>query len=89
MLTSRYSTSGVDIVVADNGPGVPADERIRVLERFYRLDASRTKPGAGLGLSFVAAVAKLHDATLLLSENSPGLQSALCFRPGSAVDKEA
>ena len=89
MLTSRYSTSGVDIVVADNGPGVPADERIRVLERFYRLDASRTKPGAGLGLSFVAAVAKLHDATLLLSENHPGLQVTLCFGPGFTVDKEA
>ena len=68
---------------------VPADERIRVLERFYRLDASRTKPGAGLGLSLVAAVAKLHDATLLLSENHPGLQVALCFGPGFTVDKEA
>ena len=42
---------GICIVVADNGPGVPADERIGVLERFYRLDASRTKLGAGLGLS--------------------------------------
>ncbi len=89
MLTSRYSTSGVDIVVADTGPGIPAEERIRVLERFYRLDASRTKPGAGLGLSLVAAVAKLHDATLVLSENHPGLQVALCFGPGFTVDKEA
>ena len=87
-LTSRCSASGVDIVVADNGPGVPAAERIRVLERFYRLDASRTKPGAGLGLSLVNAVAKLHDATLSLSENHPGLQVALCFGRESAVDKE-
>ena len=78
----------VDIVVADNGPGVPVDERIRVLERFYRLDASRTKPGAGLGLSLVAAVAKLHEATLSLSENHPGLHVALCFGRESAVDKE-
>ena len=87
-VTSRCSPSGVDIVVADNGPGVPADERIRVLERFYRLDASRTKPGAGLGLSLVAAVAKLHEATLSLSENHPGLHVALCFGRESAVDKE-
>ena len=87
-VTSRCSPSGVDIVVADNGPGVPADERIRVLERFYRLDTSRTKPGAGLGLSLVNAVAKLHDATLSLSENHPGLQVALCFGRESAVDKE-
>jgi signal transduction histidine kinase len=88
-VTSRCSPSGVDIVVADNGPGVPADERIRVLERFYRLDASRTKPGAGLGLSLVAAVAKLHEATLSLSENHPGLQVALCFGSGFTVEKEA
>ena len=87
-LTSRCSASGVDIVVADNGPGVPAAERIRVLERFYRLDASRTKPGAGLGLSLVNAVAKLHDATLSLSENHPGLQVTLCFGRESVVDKE-
>ena len=87
-LTSRCSASGVDIVVADNGPGVPAAERTRVLERFYRLDASRTKPGAGLGLSLVNAVAKLHDATLSLSENHPGLQVTLCFGRESLADKE-
>ena len=79
---------GICIVVADNGPGVPADERIGVLERFYRLDASRTKPGAGLGLSLVKAVAKLHDATLSLFENHPGLQVALCFGREFAADKE-
>ena len=88
-VTSRCSPSGVDIVVADNGPGVPVDERIRVLERFYRLDASRTKPGAGLGLSLVAAVAKLHEATLSLSENHPGLQVVLCFGSGFTVEREA
>ena len=66
----------------------PAAERIRVLERFYRLDASRTKPGAGLGLSLVNADAKLHDATLSLSENHPGLQVTLCFGRESVVDKE-
>ena len=87
-LTSCCSVSGVDIVVADNGPGVPAAERTGVLERFYRLDASRTKPGAGLGLSLVNAVAKLHDATLSLSENHPGLQVTLCFGREFALDKE-
>ena len=63
----------VSAVVADNGPGVPANERSRVLRRFYRLDASRSTPGSGLGLALVAAIAELHGATLSLSNNCPGL----------------
>ena len=78
-VTSRSERDGVQLTVADNGPGVPAAERGRVLERFYRLDASRTKPGAGLGLSLVAAVAKLHDAGLVLADNEPGLRVSLRF----------
>lgn len=53
--------------VTDNGPGIPEDKRGRVLERFYRLDESRTKPGSGLGLSLVQAIARLHGGRLLLS----------------------
>ena len=66
-------------VVADDGPGVPAEERSRVLRRFYRLDASRSTPGSGLGLALVAAIADLHGATLALSDNNPGLAVELRF----------
>ncbi len=64
---------------SDNGPGIPADERDRVFRRFYRLDASRSTPGNGLGLSFVAAVVKLHDATISLEDNGPGLRVVVAF----------
>ncbi len=67
------------LTVADRGPGIPPDERARVLERFVRLDASRGRPGAGLGLSLVAAVARLHDARLELDDNGPGLRATIRF----------
>ncbi|SMH58485.1 HAMP domain-containing sensor histidine kinase [Azospirillum agricola] len=67
------------IVVADDGPGIPAGEREKVLQRFVRLDASRASPGNGLGLSLVDAVATLHGARLELSDNGPGLRVALVF----------
>jgi len=67
----------VVLFVADNGPGVPEADRERVLERFVRLEPSRRGPGTGLGLSLVAAVAKLHGATLRLEDNSPGLKVSL------------
>jgi signal transduction histidine kinase len=67
----------VEIVVADNGPGIAEDERPRVVERFYRGDVSRGTPGVGLGLSVVSAVARLHGGALLLSDNRPGLQATL------------
>lgn len=70
---------GAELVVADDGPGVPERERDRVLERFYRLDASRSRPGAGLGLSLVAAVSSLHGAALRLEDNHPGLRVTLRF----------
>ena len=66
-------------VVADDGPGVPPEERSRVLHRFYRLDASRSTPGSGLGLALVAAIAELHGAKLTLLDNAPGLAVELCF----------
>jgi signal transduction histidine kinase len=73
--------SGVAVVVADNGPGIAADDRARVVERFVRLEASRNSPGTGLGLSLVAAVARMHDAKLELADNNPGLRATLLF-PG-------
>lgn len=62
------------IVVADRGPGIPAEARERVLKRFVRLEASRSLPGSGLGLSLVAAVAHLHSGTVRLEDNEPGLR---------------
>src|SRR5690606_11467609 len=59
--------------VADTGPGIPAHERERVLERFTRLDRSRSLPGNGLGLALVKAVAEQHDARPALFDNRPGL----------------
>lgn len=67
-------SSGAHITVADSGPGIPPTMRGRVLERFVRLDESRSMPGNGLGLSLVAAVAKYHGAVLRLADNLPGLK---------------
>ncbi|MEM8573156.1 MAG: HAMP domain-containing sensor histidine kinase [Pseudomonadota bacterium] len=63
-----------EISVSDRGPGVPESERERVLSRFVRLEASRSEPGSGLGLSLVAAVARLHGGTVRLEDNDPGLR---------------
>jgi len=65
------------LTVADSGPGIPAADRERVVERFVRLEASRTRPGSGLGLSLVAAVARLHGGSLALGDNAPGLVAML------------
>lgn len=73
------------IAVADHGPGIPAAERGRVLERFVRLETARSRPGFGLGLSLAAAVARLHGGTLLLEDNEPGLRVVLVL-PLKAVE---
>ncbi|MDR3436880.1 HAMP domain-containing sensor histidine kinase [Telmatospirillum sp.] len=71
---------GVELTVADNGPGIPEARRQDVLEPFVRLDADdRRVPGAGLGLSLVAAVAEFHRATLVLKDNQPGLKVVIGF----------
>jgi signal transduction histidine kinase len=67
--------------VADNGPGVPAEERDKIFRRFYRLDSSRTTPGSGLGLSLVVAIAELHGVTIETRDNQPGLRVDLRFPP--------
>jgi signal transduction histidine kinase len=68
-----------EIVVTDRGPGVPVPDRERVLDRFVRLEASRSEPGSGLGLSLVAAVARLHGGILRLEDNEPGLRVVLAL----------
>jgi signal transduction histidine kinase len=67
------------ISIADDGPGIPADEYEHVFKRFYRLEQSRYTPGNGLGLSLVAAVARLHGARIEMLDNAPGLKFRLWF----------
>lgn len=83
-LTVQTGSGGPEVVVADRGPGIPAADREHVLERFVRLDSSRSTPGNGLGLSLVAAIARLHNAVLRLDDNHPGLKVTLQFRPAAA-----
>lgn len=74
---ARLSGDYVLLGVADHGPGIPEADRRRVVERFVRLEASRTEPGSGLGLSLASAVAILHGGELQLSDNNPGLHAVL------------
>jgi signal transduction histidine kinase len=78
-LSLAAPATGPELAVADTGPGVPAEHRELVLERFARLESSRNTPGSGLGLSLVAAVAGLHRAALRLEDNAPGLRVTLAF----------
>jgi hypothetical protein len=64
----------VELAVADRGPGIPEADRARAVERFVRLEQSRSRPGSGLGLSLAAAVARLHGGELRLEDNRPGLK---------------
>ena len=71
------STQGQILEVVDNGPGVPSEERTAVLQRYYRSDRDRLRPGSGLGLSIVAAIARLHGFGLRLDDAGPGLRVTL------------
>ncbi len=70
----------VDIVIGDRGTGIPQSDRERVLQRFVRLQPSRSIPGSGLGLSLVAAVARLHGGSIALEDNEPGLKVRLTLK---------
>ena len=76
---NETGADAIELAVSDPGPGIPEADRERVLQRFVRLDASRSTTGTGLGLSFVAAVADLHEAQLHLSDSRPGLRVTLLF----------
>ncbi len=67
------TTDTARVSIADSGPGIPADDRERVLQRFTRLDQSRSQPGNGLGLALVKAVTEQHHGKLALGDNAPGL----------------
>jgi signal transduction histidine kinase len=76
-VNAKNGNGMVEISVADAGPGIPPDERDHVVDRFVRLDQSRTKPGNGLGLSLVSGVMRLHGGSLVLEDNQPGLRAKL------------
>ena len=74
LVSARRVGGSIEICVADHGPGVPPQDRERVIGRFVRLENSRSRPGSGLGLSLAAAVARLHQGSLRLEDNAPGLR---------------
>jgi signal transduction histidine kinase len=75
----------ITLSVADRGPGIADADRARVVERFVRLEQSRSEPGSGLGLSLASAVARLHGGELKLEDNEPGLRSTIALpRAGPA-----
>jgi signal transduction histidine kinase len=84
---ARADENALMLQVSDSGPGIPLQFRAKALERFVRLDPDRSTPGNGLGLSLVDAVAKLHEATLELGDNQPGLRVSLVFsaRPATTT----
>jgi hypothetical protein len=73
------------LTVADSGPGIPEADRPRAVERFVRLEQSRSKPGSGLGLSLASAVARLHGGELTLEDNHPGLKSIIALPRGGPL----
>jgi signal transduction histidine kinase len=81
----KREDGSAELSVSDNGPGISAAEKGKVVERFYRGDASRGTPGVGLGLSLVQAVAKLHGSTLELLDQAPGLSVVLAIPADAAV----
>lgn len=79
VVTVRAEGDRVLLAVADRGPGIPDTERRRAVERFVRLETSRSRPGSGLGLSLASAVASLHGGELRLEDNAPGLRATLAL----------
>jgi signal transduction histidine kinase len=80
VIIRRRDDTFAEIAVTDNGPGIHDSEKAKVVERFYRGDASRGTPGVGLGLSLVQAVAKLHGSSMELTDRNPGLRVVLTIR---------
>jgi signal transduction histidine kinase len=84
LIEARRDGDQVLLSVTDHGPGIPESDRKHAVERFVRLEASRTQPGSGLGLSLAAAVATLHGGDLRLGDAQPGLRATLAI-PALAV----
>lgn len=77
LVTAKDEGHRIVLTVADTGPGIAAVDRARAVERFVRLESSRSEPGSGLGLSLAAAVARLHGGELRLEDNQPGLKAII------------
>jgi signal transduction histidine kinase len=89
LIEARRADHGIEFSVTDRGPGIPDGDRQRAVERFVRLEASRTKPGSGLGLSLASAVATLHGGDLRLSDAHPGLRATLAIPRRDVEQKTA
>jgi signal transduction histidine kinase len=85
LIEARREGDQVLLSVADHGPGIPEADRKHAVERFVRLEASRTLPGSGLGLSLASAVATLHGGELRLGDSNPGLTATLVIPALSAA----
>jgi signal transduction histidine kinase len=85
MLSAVGEGDRILLSVADRGPGIPEADRSRVVERFVRLEQSRSQPGSGLGLSLASAVARLHGGELILSDNHPGLKTVIALPRGGPL----
>jgi signal transduction histidine kinase len=77
VIAAQRAGRSVSLTIADRGPGISPADRARVLDRFVRLEDSRSRPGSGLGLSLAAAVARMHGGTVDLEDNQPGLRVRL------------
>jgi signal transduction histidine kinase len=90
VLSLADADTALEITVADRGPGVPAEERERVTDRFYRTASVGSIPGSGLGLSLVKAIAHHHGGQLVLDDNGPGLRATLRLpKPAEAAARAA
>lgn len=88
LIDAHREGDSVHISVTDHGPGIPEADRQRAVERFVRLEASRTQPGSGLGLSLASAVATLHGGGLRLADSQPGLRVTLVI-PSRGVEQKS
>jgi signal transduction histidine kinase len=88
LIEAHRDGDNVLLSVTDHGPGIPEGDRQRAVERFVRLEASRTQPGSGLGLSLASAVATLHGGDLRLADSQPGLRVTLVI-PSRGVEQKA
>jgi signal transduction histidine kinase len=84
VVASENGGGGPAVSISDDGSGIPDEQREQVFKRFYRLEQSRYTPGNGLGLSLVAAVARLHGARIEMLDNAPGLKIKLWFSSPNA-----
>jgi signal transduction histidine kinase len=89
LVTADTEQDRIVLTVSDHGPGIPSADRSRVVDRFVRLERSRSLPGSGLGLSLVSAVARLHGGELKLEDNAPGLRARISLPRAAAPPRQA